>query len=375
MRLLINTLSIGSMSGEHVVYGFLRPLIKALSANDKAFILHYESQLPPDDIKAPNLSMIAVSNRWRHWALRTLLEVIRLPTLIKNHSIDRVLNVSGAITPGLKVPQISLAMNPWCFVKAARSGWLQEIKAFMQRRGYRFAFRHATHVVYISDHLRSLYRRANADCLGVEADSTIAWVGLNDDLFEAAKRLRSAPRTPHSILSVSAFAPWKGTQTVIEAVQLLRKRGIPATLSLVGPWPDPMYEKSMRDLVANLNLQDSVTIHGKIEVSELHQMYSRHQVFCLMSSCESFGIPAAEAMGFGTPVVSTDFCAIAEVCEGAGLFGPADDAAWTANALSQLLTDKDAWNAHSDVARRKSAQLTWQQCALPWLGIPAFNIS
>ncbi|MFC1605442.1 glycosyltransferase family 4 protein [Pseudomonadota bacterium] len=371
MRLLINTLSIGSMSGEHVVYGFLRPMLRNLGTKDHAIVLHYENQPPPQEIKASNLTTLSVSERWRHWALRAAWEMTRLPALVKQNGVDRVLNVSGAITPFLAVPQVSLAMNPWCFVKSARSGWVQEVKAFTQRRAYRYAFRKAAHMVYISDHLRSLYRQANADVLEDEAESTIAYVGLNDALFEAAQQFQSMERKAYSILSVSAFAPWKGVQTIVEAVHLIRQKSIPATLSLVGPWPNAQYETRMRDLISKFNLQDAVTILGKIDVNELYRHYATHQVFCLMSSCESFGIPAAEAMAFGTPVVSTDCCAIAEVCDGAGQFGPVDDAQWTARALERLLSSKSAWDEMSETARQNASKLSWRSCVSPLLGNPS----
>ena len=65
MRLLINTLSIGSMSGEHVVYGFLGSMLRNLDGKDHAIILHYENQPPPEEFAAPNVTAVGVPDRWR----------------------------------------------------------------------------------------------------------------------------------------------------------------------------------------------------------------------------------------------------------------------------------------------------------------------
>jgi glycosyltransferase involved in cell wall biosynthesis len=364
MHLLVNTLSIGSMSGEHVVYGFLRPVLAAMGAEHRATLLHCASQPPPDDIAAlPGVGKLAVSDRLRSWAPRAAWEIARLPGLVKRLEADRVLNVSGAITPFLAIPQVSLAMNPWCYIPSARRGAAQAFKAWAQRRGHRYAFRHAEHMVYISDHLRALYRQANQDLAEREAPSTVAYVGLDDALHRRVAEFADLPRKPLSILSVSAFAAWKGVATMVDAVHLLRQRGIAATLDLAGPWPDPGHREAIEAQVGRLGLGGVVTIHGKVDVESLHRLYATHQVYCLMSSSESFGIPAAEAMAFGTPVVATECCAIAEVCERAGLFGPPGDAAWTARALQSLLTDGAAWRELSDTARGKAARLTWDSCS------------
>ncbi|MFC1740314.1 glycosyltransferase family 4 protein [Pseudomonadota bacterium] len=366
MRLLVNTLSIGSMSGEHVVYGFLRPLIAKLADNDSLVIVHCDGQPPPGEISdSEQVITHAISDRFRHWALRAGWEALRLPGLIRKFNANRVLNVSGAITPFLKTPQVSLAMNPWCYITEARSGLVQEFKALMQRRGHRYAFRNAEQMVYISVHLRDLYRNANQDSLDREAPSTIAYVGLDDQLFASAEETKSLERKPYSILCVSALAPWKGAETLVEAVNLLRLRDIPAVLDLVGPWPDQAYREKIEALIALRGLSDAIRIHGKVPVEELYRHNATHQVYCLMSSSESFGIPAAEAMAFGTPIVSADCCAIAEICDRAGLFGPVNDPVWTAQALESLLTDEIAWGQLSDSARDKASRLTWSQCVEP----------
>jgi glycosyltransferase involved in cell wall biosynthesis len=141
-------------------------------------------------------------------------------------------------------------------------------------------------------------------------------------------------------------------------------------LKLVGPWPDPSYEQRIRHQIEQLALQSAVQILGKVSNEELHRLYATSKVFSLMSSCESFGIPAAEAMAFGTPIVSTDCCAIAEICETAGKFGPVRDPQWTANALAEVLTNDTVWSAYSAAAIQRAAMLTWENCARPFQRIP-----
>lgn len=356
------------MSGQHVVYGFLRPTAQWMVPKHNLTVLHYQGQPPPSDLLALGVSTIAISDRLRNWVKRTAWEAIQLPRLIRQHDFDCLLSVSGASTPNCPVPQVTLCMNPWCYVPTSHTNWRDRLKARLQRAGYRKAFRDAAMMIYISRHLRDLYRQDNVGHR--ETRSEIAYVGLNEATFQSARDLRCAEREPYSIISVSAMARWKGADTLVRATGQLHERGIPATLKLVGPWPDSSYEQEVRQLIDQLSLAQSVAILGRVSDDELHRLYASNQVFALMSSCESFGIPAAEAMAFGTPIVSTNRCAIAEVCEGAGQFGPVGDVQWTADALHRAMTDQSQWDQWSATAVQRASQLTWNTCAQPFRHIP-----
>ena len=355
------------MSGQHVVYGFLRPISRWAIPQHTITVLHYENERPPADLIDRGVKLIEVPQRWKAWYKRIWWETTRLARVLREHRCDAMLNVSGALAPRCPVPQVVLCQNPWCYVPMAHRDAKDRFKAKLQRIGYARAFRDSALIVYISRHLQDLYRRGNP---GVqETASAVAYVGIDDDTYEIAKQLQGQPRQPLTILSVSAMAHWKGAHTLVDAVKLLHDRKIPAVLKLVGPWPDSDYEQQIRRQVAERGLDASVEFLGRVSDEDLHRLYATSRVFCLMSGCESYGIPAAEAMTFGTPVVSTDCCAIAEICEGAGQFGPVNDPTWTADALQVALTDDHKWQTWSAKARENASHLTWEACAKPFRAI------
>lgn len=364
MHLIVNALSIGSMSGQHVVFGFLRPLARWSRGTHNISVIHYENEQLPSDLVGLGVQSIPVSEKHRHWAKRVVWEYRHLGKTIAKHGGDVLLNVSGALAPRCQVPQAVLCQNPWCYTPEAQYGAVQKFKAWLQRKGYRKAFRNADLMIYISNHLRSLYQRGNPG--RQERQAAIAYVGIDDDTFEAAKKYASLTREPLTILSVSAMAPWKGAETLVKAVALLHQRNVRAKLKLVGPWPVESYRQEIEQLIAANQLEQHVSILGRVSDDELHRLYATSQVFCLMSCCESFGIPAAEGMAFGTPVVSTNCCAICEICEGAGVFGAASNPEWTSDSLEKLLTDNQYQSELAAVAQYRSKQfLNWENCATP----------
>ena len=82
-----------------------------------------------------------------------------------------------------------------------------------------------------------------------------------------------------------------------------------------------------------------------------------------MSQCESFGIPSAEAQAFGTPVVTSNCCAMPEVCGEGGMYAPPGDVEQVADALQQLLTDRGLWDRTSIAARENSRRFVWDEQA------------
>lgn len=368
MRVLVNGLSIGALSGRHVVYGFLRPLTQWTRNDHEFLLLTHESEPPPEDLLAGNVRSITVSDRLRPWWYRTPWEYYELPKLVRRERIDLVLTASGAVTPTCGAPQVSLAQNPWCLVPQAQYGARQRWKAALQRRAYRQALKSASMMVFISRYLESLYSTLVPE--GPRPRSEIAYVGLDDATHAAADKRRSqTEKQPGLIVSVSAMAPWKGAETLVSALDLLRKRGVGARLRFVGPWPDAQYRQRIEQQIDGLNLRSLIEITGQVSKDELHRHYAEAQVFCLMSCCESFGIPAAEAQAFATPVVSSRDCAVSEVCDGAGRFGPSDDPAWTADALEELLTDSQAWSSCSQRAVENARSLRWENCARPLMNM------
>ncbi len=368
MRVLVNGLSIGSLSGRHVVYGFLRPLAAWTREQHEYVLVTYESESPPRGLLRENVRRIEVSDRLRPWWKRTPWERLELPKLVKRERIDLVLTASGATVPGCPAPQVSLAQNPWCFVSAAQVGIRSRVKAVLQRRAYRQALGTAQMMIYLSHYLEAQYARLAVG--GTMPRSEVAYPALDDDTHDSAAAWRARQeKDPLLIVSVSAMAPWKRAETVVSALGQLRAGGVEATLRLVGPWPDWSYRARIERQVEATHLSDVVQITGEVSKSELHRHYAEAKVFCLMSACESYGIPAAEAQAFGTPVVSTRDCAISEVCEGAGLFGPVDDTEWTTQALNTMLSDEKTWQSCSRRAIQNARALRWDSCARPLMSM------
>jgi glycosyltransferase involved in cell wall biosynthesis len=310
----------------------------------------------------PNVEWCECPGYTAHWMGRSTWELTHLSRLAAKRKCDFLFTPAGTVVPGFSLPQVSFAQNPWCLVGGVDRGARGEIKALLQRRAYRQAVNRAAMMVYNSHFMQAAY---HANAAAAARRSEVVYQALDDSTFDRARAARAAvARTSLQVLSVSAWGSHKGAETVVRAIATVRERHrIPVMLVLAGSWPDSAYERRVRSLIHQLGMDDHVQILGYVSRDRLESLYAGSRVFTLMSHCESFGIPAVEAQAFGTPVVSSNCCAIPEICGAGGRFPEAGDAEATADALALLLEDEQEWENLSNAARENASRFRWDDCS------------
>jgi glycosyltransferase involved in cell wall biosynthesis len=112
---------------------------------------------------------------------------------------------------------------------------------------------------------------------------------------------------------VAQLTPWKGQDTAIEALKLLREEGVDAHLLLVGSakfvaratrFDNESYVARLRKLVADAGLSDRVSFMGERE--DVPDLIRAMDVLLLPSWEEPFGRALIEAMALGVPVIATN---------------------------------------------------------------------
>jgi glycosyltransferase involved in cell wall biosynthesis len=152
----------------------------------------------------------------------------------------------------------------------------------------------------------------------------------------------------------------KGLRFLLEALAELRKRWDLKLVVVGQTLGDGVTEK----LMDKLGVTGAVTFRNQIETSELIQLYRSATLVAVPSTYEGFGIPAAEAMSCGAPLVSTTAGALPEVVGDAGiLIPPADSAALTA-AIAQLMESPAKRSEYSVLGRKRIIEkFNWSNAA------------
>ena len=123
-----------------------------------------------------------------------------------------------------------------------------------------------------------------------------------DTAHFAALPLRPPSLLEPRIVSVGRITPIKNLEVIIDAVSLLRARGVQATLDLIGlPTlkSDFAYERQLHNLVARLKAVSFVSFLGSIPNTQMGEYYPRYDV--AINACPTGGIDKAvlESMAAG----------------------------------------------------------------------------
>jgi glycosyltransferase involved in cell wall biosynthesis len=165
------------------------------------------------------------------------------------------------------------------------------------------------------------------------------------DRAQARARLGAAGERRVLLAVVAQLTPWKGQDTAIEALKLLREQGVDAHLLLIGSakfvaratrFDNEVYVARLRDLVASSGLRDHVSWLG--ERDDVPELMRALDVLLLPSWEEPFGRAIIEAMALCVPVVATSVGGPAEIIEDGRqgyLLAPREPLAW-AHAIRQL---------------------------------------
>jgi (heptosyl)LPS beta-1,4-glucosyltransferase len=105
----------------------------------------------------------------------------------------------------------------------------------------------------------------------------------------------------------------KGQHVLIEAMKILRDRGVNAQARIIGHAMDPTYLASLKEEVQRNNLQDMVTFADFVPSAQ--RMMPEFDVIVLASERESFGLVLIEAMRGGVAVIGTNAGGVPEIIE------------------------------------------------------------
>jgi glycosyltransferase involved in cell wall biosynthesis len=187
--------------------------------------------------------------------------------------------------------------------------------------------------------------------------------------LQAARLLGCGKDTP-VLLHVGSVIARKRIDILLRIFAEVRKEVPEAILARVGG----SFNESQTRLLGELGVESGVRSLPFLDREVLAAVYRRATLLLQPSDAEGFGLPVAEAMACGCPVIASDLPVLREVGGDAAVFCKvADVPEWTGTTL-RILREQSSADASARARRRKAslenaARFSWTETARQFLNV------
>src|SRR5579883_212575 len=244
--------------------------------------------------------------------------------------------------------------------KEKRSGWFRAMAGRILA-----GFRRAAHVITNSEATRDQLLRYG---LFPEERITVIHSGVHPVFtslpdpaadIEADRLIGEVPSGGILLLSVGSTIPRKRMDVLLHVFAQVREE-FPASrlLRVGGP-----FTNEQSQLARELDVERYISVLPFLTREVLAAVYRKANLLLQPSEAEGFGMPLAEAMACGCPVIASDLPALREVGGAACVYCPVGDVkAWT-GAVGRELRERSSAYSRREQALARASRYTWSENA------------
>lgn len=297
---------------------------------------------------------------------RTLWQKLKLATAARAEKCD-LLFIPGGSYSGSFSPVVSMSQNllPFEMKELLRYGWtLFTLKLLLLRITQGRSFRRSQGVIFLTDYAQQAVQKVTG---ALAAQQTIIPHGFHPRFAKEPKQQHEISSydvdDPYRILYVSIIDQYKHQWSVVEAVAMLRKRGLPVVLELVGPAYSPAMQR-LNEAIERWDIdQEWVKYLGAIPFDELHHRYAEANLGLFASSCENLPNILIETMAAGLPIVCSNRGPMPEVLGDAGLYFDPEQPQQIEKVLLKLIRSPGLRTQLAEKSANRVKRYSWDRCA------------
>jgi glycosyltransferase involved in cell wall biosynthesis len=160
-------------------------------------------------------------------------------------------------------------------------------------------------------------------------------------------------------LFVGNRAGYKDFDLAIRAFATVTKDYPEVCLQLVG---GGKVKSSEKKLAAELGVGGLIS-HRSVKPDELPNVYANALALVYPSRYEGFGLPLAEAMASGVPIIAADTPINNEIASRSASFFPIGSQSALANLMFQVIINPESFRDKIEEGKKRALDFTWHSCA------------
>jgi glycosyltransferase involved in cell wall biosynthesis len=368
MRILVNArfLLPGKLEG---LGWYTHELVRRMAINhpEDAFILLFDRRFDPRFVYADNVRPVVLPPPARHPLLWYLWFEWSVPAAVARLRPDVFFSPDGYCSLRARVPTLMTLHDVAPLHHPEQVPWAP--RRYYQHFLPRFAAR--------ADHIAAVSEAARADimhtCHVAPERITAVPNGVRDVFKPVSGQTKVAVRNRFSqgapyFLYAGAIHPRKNVETLIRAFDILKDR-YPSDVRLVLAGRMAWQTDAVDAALASSAHRAHIHLTGYVDDAMLPALYGSATALVNLSLHEGFGLPLAEAMACGTPVMASRIPVFEEVCGAAGLYADPLDAQGVAGALHRLLTEPGLHERMGLQSLERSRVFDWDAAAALLYGL------
>jgi glycosyltransferase involved in cell wall biosynthesis len=299
---------------------------------------------------------------WR----RISWQIFSLSKVVKSAACD-VLFVPGGSYIGSFHPVVTMSQNlfpfEWSAIKPNGMS-LRSLKFVLLRWAQSYSFRHSEGVIFLTQYAQAAVLKVTGP---LKAMRTVIAHGMNPRFAYQAKTQLAIDQYdanhPYRLLYVSIIDTHKHQDQVILAIEQLRRKGHPVSLTLVGPKEAKAFEQMQRTIQALTPPTNWLQYLGAIPYQTLEQEYQKADLGIFASSCETFGMIVLEKMSVGLPLACSQLSSMHEILRDGGVYFDPHSPDSIAKAIEEYLLSPSLREQKRNIAHSLAKTYSWQTCA------------
>jgi glycosyltransferase involved in cell wall biosynthesis len=268
-------------------------------------------------------------------------------------------------------PLVTMSQNmlPFEWQELKRFGLsIMTLKLLLLRATQSKTFKKADGVIFLSNHAKNGVQTVTGNLSGKTINIPH---GIHHRFFNAPRPQREAKQfsedRPCRLIYVSIIDPYKHQWEVVKAVSILRKKGLPVSLDLIGP-PGRSIKKLFNTLKTIDPERKFIHYHGAVKYELLHQLYNSADIGIFASSCENMPNILLENMAAGLPIACSNKDPMPEILGDSGVYFNPEKCDDIAEAIHTLITSSELRTKLANSSFQKAQYYSWKRCAKDTFG-------
>ena len=342
---------------------FTFEVVKRITRNNPShkFVLIFDNEFDSSLRFSENTEGIILKPRTRHPLMWYYWHEWQLPRIFRETGSDLFLSPDGIISLRSSVPSVPVIHDISFYHRP------EDIPIFTSLY-YRYFFRKfaykADRIITVSD----FSKEDISSFLGIGREMIdVAYNGVSEYFTPATSLEKDNYRKELTggipyFLFVGNFSPRKNIPGVINAYNHFRTI-TKYNHKLVLTGGRLFLNNETNRLLKDSPWHSDIILTGSMTHQELRPLYSSASAFVFVPWFEGFGIPAAEAMRCGTPVILSDTTSLPEIGGDAAIFVNPGSTSEISDAMIKVITDGSLRKSMIEKGLIESQRFNWDNCA------------